>query len=670
MSLLAGSVSNVPPPTTSPRPVGGEDQGPDEGTVNGEDQGPDEGTVRGEDQGPDPDTVTEDGPENDEHAVGEEGEHHAPVEEEDENPEKPPPDESDKSVADALANTAHRLCPMLRPLSGKRAQTVRSLITWIAFVMWRWHIENNVSQSALVPLLQLIVQVISVAGAHESANVVAEVFPDTIFKLRKWFGMDDASNFQKMVCCNKCYRIYPDDASMCYRSKDRHRKLLTRPCYGAVVEKGRNTLCNEVLFNCKKTEKGTLEYTPKHIYCYQPLSKSLENLLSRLGFLDKCNAWRRRPATRGFYSDIYDGSVWKRFVTNGFLRDETSLALQLNLDWFQPFTRRNNISVGAIYLSILNLPREDRYKLENVILLGIIPNLTHEPNTLEYLLRPLVEELKIFYKDGIHLPKTDRLIKCVLICVTCDLPATTKVCGFLGHSAKLGCSRCHLDFGGGQSKNVGKGFNKTCWRPRTQHQHRQDVAEVLALEPRKRPALEKKLGVRYTSLLDLDYYHPIKFCAIDAMHNLFLGTAKMFMRLLLKDKGTREELLNDDKMAIIDQRLAEFKQGLTDEWVVENMESNMGTLTAAEWRHWTLVSSAYCLHGLIPPQYLAVWEHFVKGCRLLSPACLHEEMLKKVDDHCARFGNGISQLFGSAAVTPNMHMQMPLTQVVQEYGPL
>ena len=337
MSLLAGSVSNNPPPTTSPRPVAAVpvlesrkrchtdrpldqvarqldfemviEEGPllHEGTVGGEDQGPDEGTVSGEDQGPDPDTVTEDGTEDDEHAVGEEGEHHAPVEEEDGNPEKPPPDESDKSVADALANTAHRLCPMLRPLAGKRAQTVRSLITWIAFVMWRWHIENNVSQSALVPLLQLIVQVISVAGAHESANVVAEVFSDTIFKLRKWFGMDDASNFRKMVCCNKCYRIYPDDPSMRYRSKDRHRKLLTQPCYGAVVKKGRDTLCNEVLFNCKKTEKGTLEYTPKHIYCYQPLSKSLDNLLSRLGFLDKCNAWRRRPATRGFYSDIYDG---------------------------------------------------------------------------------------------------------------------------------------------------------------------------------------------------------------------------------------------------------------------------------------------------------------------------------------------------------------------------
>ena len=144
------------------------------------------------------------------------------------------------------------------------------------------------------------------------------------------------------------------------------------------------------------------------------------------------------------------------------------------------------------------------------------------------------------------------------------------------------------------------------------------------------------------------------------------------MRLLLqhKDKRTREDLLNDDKMAIIDQRLAEFKQGLTDEWVVENMKSNMGTLTAAEWRHWTLVSSAYCLHGLIPAQYLQVWEHFVKGCRLLSPACIRDEVLDKVDDHFAQFGNGISGLFGSAAATPNMHMQMHLTSVVKEYGPL
>ena len=180
MLLLAGSVSNAPPPPRRPRPVAavpvlegrkgchpdrhldkvdrqkGEGTVPDEDMVIEEGPVPDEDTVSEEGPVPEEDTVTEEGTEDDEHTVREEGEHHAPVEDEDGTQVKPPPDASDKSVVDALANTAHIFCPMLRPLAGKRAQTVRSLITLIAFIMWQWHIANNVSQSALVPLLQLM----------------------------------------------------------------------------------------------------------------------------------------------------------------------------------------------------------------------------------------------------------------------------------------------------------------------------------------------------------------------------------------------------------------------------------------------------------------------------------------------------------------------------------
>ena len=164
---------------------------------------------------------------------------------------KPPPpptyqDASDKSVVDDLANTAHDICPMLRPLAGQRAQTVRSLLTWIAFVLWRWHISNNVSQSALVPLLELITQVLSDAGAHELSNIAAEAFPDTIFLLRKWFGMDDAGDFKKMVCCGDCYRIYPNDARMRYT--DRDGNYFARKCHGQVVISGKETICKGELF--------------------------------------------------------------------------------------------------------------------------------------------------------------------------------------------------------------------------------------------------------------------------------------------------------------------------------------------------------------------------------------------------------------------------------------
>ena len=125
----------------------------------------------------------------------------------------PPPNESDKSVSRVLGNAPMNLCPMLRPLAGQRAETIRRLITWVVFILWRWHI-SNVSNSALVPLLKLFCQVLSIAGAREISGVVSEAFPTTMFRLRKWIGMEHADEFQRLVCCDKCYRVYPDDETL------------------------------------------------------------------------------------------------------------------------------------------------------------------------------------------------------------------------------------------------------------------------------------------------------------------------------------------------------------------------------------------------------------------------------------------------------------------------
>ena len=39
-------------------------------------------------------------------------------------------------------------------------------------------------------------------------------------------------------------------------------------------------------------------------------------------------------------------------------------------------------------------------------------------------------------------PQGEVLVRAALICLSCDLPATRKVCGFAGHSAAMGCSKC------------------------------------------------------------------------------------------------------------------------------------------------------------------------------------------------------------------------------------
>jgi hypothetical protein len=79
--------------------------------------------------------------------------------------------------------------------------------------------------------------------------------------------------------------------------------------------------------------------------------------------------------------DIYEGRVWKTFPSS--LDDQNSqfftpeiadsnLEIIINLNWFQPF-KSFVYSTGAIYSVIFNLPRDIRFKKENMFILGLLP---------------------------------------------------------------------------------------------------------------------------------------------------------------------------------------------------------------------------------------------------------------------------------------------------------
>ena len=94
-------------------------------------------------------------------------------------------------------------------------------------------------------------------------------------------------------------------------------------------------------------------------------------------------------------------------------------------------------SVGVIYLVVLNLPRSKRYLRENIILSAIIPGPTEPKLTMNSFLKPLVIELQEFWSGVMISCKTHPLknicVRAAVICCTCDIPATRKLCGFLGH---------------------------------------------------------------------------------------------------------------------------------------------------------------------------------------------------------------------------------------------
>ena len=168
--------------------------------------------------------------------------------------------------------------------------------------------------------------------------------------------------------------------------------------------------------------------------------------------------------------------MWQEFQRALFFNTYLSLAFILNIDWFQPYTHTRS-SVGVVYLSVLNLPRFLRYKCENVILIGIIPG-PREPEDLNPFLKPLVDELLelwegVRFSVAVSTGRTEQVIRGALLCVACDLPAGRKTCGFLGHSANLGCSKCFKIFKGDITNKDYSGFNRSEWKVRSNKEHRE-----------------------------------------------------------------------------------------------------------------------------------------------------------------------------------------------------
>ena len=126
----------------------------------------------------------------------------------------------------------------------------------------------------------------------------------------------------------------------------------------------------------------------------------------------------------------------------------------LNVDWFQPSKQRSSYSVGIIYFVIMNLPRSQRFKFENVILVGIIPPLESEPK-LHTFLDPCVDEINGLWRGVLmstSLSSVPLRVVAALLCVAADIPTTRKACGFVGHSANRACSKCFKLFTRGLGK--------------------------------------------------------------------------------------------------------------------------------------------------------------------------------------------------------------------------
>ena len=353
------------------------------------------------------------------------------------------------------------------------------VVTGIYYFLALFQLVHHLSERAINNLLRFIRLLVHYVGINANCNVlleIAQALPKVMCTIRRSFKQDD---FIEYVVCPKCCTLYSLSDCITHNIDGDASKLCNYIEFPHHPHVSRRIPCGEVLL--KKVKVGIKsKLLPRKVFVYRSVVHSLMDMAKRPGFLSRCNEWQDRcKEDTNFIGDIYDGEIWKNLNEIGgrpFLALPNNLCLGLNIDWFRLY-EHSPYSAGAIYLVVLNLPRNERFKEENVILAGIIPG-PNEPKQINPFLSPLVNDLTLLY-DGISFKNSSSLlgltsIRATLTCIVCDLPATRKVCGFSNFNGTLGCSKCLKKFvtsSFGQKPQYG-GFDCDHWVARDLSSHK------------------------------------------------------------------------------------------------------------------------------------------------------------------------------------------------------
>ncbi|OJT09666.1 hypothetical protein TRAPUB_13852 [Trametes pubescens] len=347
----------------------------------------------------------------------------------------------------------------------------------------------------------------------------------------------------RYASCPKCRCTYPPDeknAAKPYPSRCTYQETDKGKCGERLVQEVPGGLGRE----------EALKYYP-----YHSLKKWLAALSLRPELLKLArNAWDSTSSSTGGWHDIWDAPILRDFLGPDKRTPFSSqpdgsvhLVFSLFIDWFNPFGNKKagkSHSIGGIYLVCLNLPPHLRYRPENIYLAGIIPG-PQEPelHELNHYLRPLVEELLVLWHRGLYLrgmahDQAGWLIRAAVVPLVCDLPALRKTAGFASHSANQFCSFCLL------RKEDITNLDRSSWPRRSREDHYRYARRWRdAGTDAERARLFKKYGVRWSELLRLPYWDPMRFSLVDAMHNLFLGELRHHCRHVwgINDKENRSQ---------------------------------------------------------------------------------------------------------------------------------
>ncbi|KAM6571477.1 hypothetical protein CsatA_015557 [Cannabis sativa] len=200
------------------------------------------------------------------------------------------------------------------------------------------------------------------------------------------------------------------------------------------------------------SENGKGKKVPCKVMRYFPLTPRLKRLYSSR-ITAKSMIWHHTGKSKddGVLRHPVDGLAWKDFDAKHpeFARDPRNVRLGLAADGFNPFGNTSlAYSMWPVVLANYNLPPWLCMKDNYVLLSTLIPGAKSPGKDMDIFLRPLVDELKELWNNGVATRDSSTnsmfTMRAALLWTVNDFPARSSLSGWSGQGYKA-CPTCNED---------------------------------------------------------------------------------------------------------------------------------------------------------------------------------------------------------------------------------
>src|SRR5947208_3236445 len=253
-------------------------------------------------------------------------------------------------------------------------------------------------------------------------------------------------------------------------------------------------------------------------------------------------------------------------------------------------------------------------------------------------------------------------IRLAVICCANDIPAARKLCGHI--SAKAACYRCHKRANVvGRRSNFGGFDDISEWfHDRDPEEHRTNAEAWRYCTTRdERDAHVSANLVRWSEMLRLPYFNPIRHLIVDPMHCLFLGIAKWIVKKLWIDGGK----LSKSDFKLMENRAKQIKLPADMGRIPYKISTGDGFFgfTADQWKSFILIYAIPLMWDLLVTSNRNILANFVKACSLLTCQIINIDMLSQAHDRLLQVALLIEENYGQEFITPNIHLSLHITEI-------